>query len=419
MHPSPWRASSALALLALAFLTVRPAASQDGGYASAPGYAVTAAGDTLRGTLALLPDVLATRQVWFRGAQGSARYEPRHLLGYGFDGGDRYVRRLLPPAEGLEPELIFLRTLVEGELSLFAFAYAEALNSETLGGRQRTLERFALGDSSSQVRPVYVRRERVQTEGRVRLREDRQYVRALAVAFVRCPQEQARVESIPFRQRDLTEAVLRYNACVGAPAVAVVSGAEARRADLPVSVRAHISGGAYAADASFLSEPATGTLLRLGAELIVRPLLISQRSSIPIGLFFATAAMGKASVHSVYEGSDFARPRVGLSLGVRQSFALGGMEPFLGVGLHSAYFPSEDRKEILFPNPSPGVYRLPSWESGHHLEIGLSTPGSARLARAGGGLRYERSGMQHPNPFLRDRSVWQSRSASVFVTYQL
>jgi len=412
----------------LSLLVIQPTFAQQGA-PFVPGYVVTAAGDTLRGEVTDQIDALAARSVQFRPEPGAAgrMYSPAEIQGYGLDSGRRFVVLVVPPFAGRPAEPLFARPLVEGDaLSLYTFAAPVprmADDPDALSDRGDPTRYAVQGPGGQAVGLYYLRR--LQRDGGLQMVQDAQYRRALAVAFAECPDEQRRTARLPYRQRELSAAVLAYNACVGA-AFVVAPGAEAaRQGDIATEFAVRVSAGPkrfshhYGRMYSY-PEPrdlksAGGRSLSVEAIADHKLLLINPRLSVPVGLSFNLTSADEAwlsdkpSWPNYFSAEDFNRSRIALSVGTRYTLPMGRAGTSVAAGFLSGYLLGD--KQTVYSHIA--LAHFPSWEAGWYAEVSSRAAVSPRLSPVEVGLRYETTGIGYMNPFQGpSNSSWRTSSVS-------
>ncbi|RTQ50154.1 hypothetical protein EJV47_10995 [Hymenobacter gummosus] len=182
-------------LLTAAAVVFRLTAMAQAGFQ--PGYTVSASGDTLRGEVKLQSAPRNAVECRFRPAAAAPEQvlTPAQLRGYGA-AGQTFER--LP----LDTAAVFAEVLVKGPVQLL---YAAGTRTERYflrrGGR--------LTELRQQVTEV-------KRGAQVYIATTRMYRDTLAVAFRDCPKAVAYAQNAMFRLDDLSKAVYRYNACLGA-----------------------------------------------------------------------------------------------------------------------------------------------------------------------------------------------------------
>ena len=364
-----------LALLATLLLALPTSAQRDETYPFLPGYVVLASGDTLRGEVQDRIDMEHARGVHFRQEPTAEvrRYTPAQLRGYEYGSGRRYVSRTVVPRGGPPglsrrpptssdaetdplPTPYFLQVLVDGELDLYVLHL------------QAGDERYWIGGPEGTPAPLYVE-ERVQvteTDGRTRVVTDRQYVRALARAFAACPEQQRRADRVGYKRSSLIRAVVRYNECVGAPAVVASSESLRRRRALALHLAlrgglglATLSRGGLSGDSR--AAPYIGAL----AELEIRNL--PERVSIVAELALQKKGTTEGEIVAPLLGRHYDRWIADVSLGA-QYLLPRGPRPYLGTGFSIGYLLGDkERYRPIFTS-----YYPPDWEGGFYAELGVA-----------------------------------------------
>jgi hypothetical protein len=387
----------ALPLLLLSALPpLATATSAQGAAPFAPGYVVSAEGDTLRGEVQASIDLTAAREVVFRPGPDvdPQTFTPETALGYGDGDGRRYVARTVAPEFEGEEAGYFLQVLVDGRLDLFRLAVGPDDDRY-----------FVQGEGAEPV-GLYVTRDLVySTQGRGAGRRgtyeavQRPYRTSLARAFYGCPEAQAETVDLDLRQRDLVRAVVAFNECVGAPATVATAQATRERDELAWSVTPRLGAGAvYVSDdgpngwrATPQSAPYVGalveaTLLDLpGRTSISIEGSLQQKGRTPEGFVFPNAP--RVLPEDVL-GTTYAT----VAYGFRYAHTPWPVAPYVGLGFLNGFI-------LDAPEPSGNVFfrvEPPTTEAGVWAEVGAEVP------LAGGpltlGLRAERTALASASP---------------------
>lgn len=363
------------------------------------GYVVTADGDSLRGDLIALPEVLATREVRFRpeGQRRIVRYAPQALRAAGTDIGRRYETHRLVPGQHEPEQTLLLLTLLDGPVSLFAYSYDDRSTHEERRLVAYRPDRFAIRTESGEILPLYVRVEQRRSDGRESARElwgVQQYVSRLAQAFSGCEATRAGVEAIPFRQEALLEAVTAYNDCVGGSSRRVSEGTpRARQRIGPLAIR--LGSGAYALQEQGRETSGRGMHSTLSLQISITPLPAQSQLTLPVELSISNTSIDAGWRTAVFDGRDFSGTRLGGAVGVRYTLPVAPVAPFLGAGAQIIYAPRGEEMFIAFPQPHAGVHSVPDLERGTYLEVGgFGSRGWQQ--RLGVGLRYDATTQQAP-----------------------
>jgi hypothetical protein len=366
----------------------------------APGYVVTAAGDTLRGELAREPDLLATQRARFRpGPEAeAATYAPADLLAYGFDDGRAFERASVAPAQGLGEETLFLRLLVRGGVSLYTYALDVREGLDTQVGDRRLVgpQRYVLRDGGGVLRPLYQPVRAVLVNGEFYAVREQQYHQALTAAFAGCPAEQRRAARVAYRQRDLTAAVVRFNECVGAPVAQAAPDAARVQSDLAVALRVRAGAGAtrlfHPQELHGLQGTYQPTVPYLGVMADFHFPAASRNLSAPLELALRSHRVDDEAVGERRRPEDFERLGLAGSLGLRYFTDLpglaGGHVSVSGGILMGRLFGDRPHYRECYPHPGDPFmpcynWQMPAWESGNYVEAGM------QRGRLSAGARWE------------------------------
>jgi hypothetical protein len=347
-----------------------------------PGHVVTLAGDTIRGEIVILPDVDAARRVEFRpaGEDQILVLSSFELAAYATaDGREYFARNLVPTYEG-RLQLIFLRRLVEGPVTLYTYAYsvpAEAVSNrpDLLTDRDEII-RYAVETEDETVHPLYRLRWQ-ESGGAMTVLSDNIYQRTLAEVFASCEPMVRRASRVRYTRSDLVSAVLRYNECVGSPSVSTV--AASGRTRLGIGVSASLRGGLGAALVSNRGsgESADSRIAPYGGVTVE---IIGQRLPGRTALVTELAFKQKGTSAEAHESLSplaprhYNKPLIGLSLGVSHALDV-PWGPYANVGILTGHFIGQEAPYVSgFSLISPYA-----WESGFYAEVG------ARLATVGFG----------------------------------
>lgn len=222
-----------------------------------PGYIVELSGDTVRGLADYRGALRSTRRCEFKTAPGAATrsYLPSELRGYGFPGQKDFRSRLtpLPDSAGLPQtsRLFFLEVLVSGPASLYARRDRADITHYYL---QKQTSAQAL------VSELLFRRDKIEKDGSVFLRDVNTFRGTLNEAFADCQAVLPEVERALFKPSSLIGVVTSYNRCVQ-PATAVKKSKSGSKARLGVVVGAQVSklvfdGDTYQSRGHFVASPA-------------------------------------------------------------------------------------------------------------------------------------------------------------------
>ena len=347
--------------LALLVALAAPALAQP-----APGFVVTAAGDTLRGEVLLVPEAEYARGVTFRPAAGAApvRYGPADAVAFEVGDGRRYRRglfqvRAVREADPMTPNdrLAFARVVRDGTADLLALEVVEG-------------------------RPVYY----VQTDGDLvglylfetevggGVRRSRPlYRQTLLTVLGTCGTSEATYAELDYTEPDLARTVDAYNSCHDASYVVRTDGGAVRRATtVAFEVGADVSAGSFRRRGlratSRVDPAAQASRLRFAAE-VASPLLPR----------YARLVLGAEYAHDVARVQRYQTPlqlnTIHAALGLRVAGRVGGLDAHVGTGLMVGTV--LDRKVEAGP-PGTAVWAVPpgSTESsgGQYVEAGIRVP---------------------------------------------
>lgn len=263
-------------LLAFLLLAV-PALAQDTGTLR-PGYVVTAAGDTLRGALAVPSKTAQTNRVTLHGAADSVAsrtaptaFTPETAVAYGYDGGVRFVARtVLTDVDGSQQRTAFLRVLVDGPRALYElprvndrslfFVEGDAFPIEGLFEVTRTSERVLTGTRTYRIA---------------------RWTGTLTRATQDCRPLLNEVPELELREPSLVRYLVRYNACVepGYVHTEVGDTGLGRRYAFHFSVEGSLGTDQFAPSELFVQpdETATSLLLALRGSVLIEVLSAPER----------------------------------------------------------------------------------------------------------------------------------------------
>lgn len=386
--------------------------------AQTPGYVVQAPGDTLRGLITDVPDVVAGQRVQIvpEGASEARTYAAGDALAYGDAQGRRYAARTVPVEAGGSPSAYFLQEIVAGPLTLYVL--------QVRGGGEPV---YYVARSGGEPEGLFVARSPVAVPGRAGTLEVRNlYQTTLARATYDCPDVQARAARADLDRRDLVRLVGDYNECVGAERGAADVVATRRRSDLRFSVAPMVgvgvgylsrsdgtfrSGGASEIPAPGFRAAPQAPLPYVGVVLQVDLLQVSAGSSLTLGVAYqrksetpdefripAPDRFGRLLAEDVF-GNNFLTTTVGYQL----SFVGPGVAPYVGVGVVNGFVLDPQGPANAFVTPGPTT------ESGVYLQLGAETGGFSL------GVHAERTalGKVVPLPVFRGGGIYKNTAFTV------
>ncbi len=187
-----------------------------------PGYIVSLAGDTVRGTVDASASSRSGSECRFRpvGANTHDKYTPGQLGGYGLT-HDRFYESVVVPGAPAPADTaaqpVFLEVLVRGAASLYFFP------------EENLASHYFLRLGSGPVQPLVLRTDYVVENGTKFKREDALYKGTLAEALRACPATKAGIAKATLTTTSLSRLVRQYNDCVGGGQVVSEAAAARRR----------------------------------------------------------------------------------------------------------------------------------------------------------------------------------------------
>jgi len=369
----------------------------------APGYVVVTPGDTLRGELAELPDIVASREAHFRISpdQEVTVLTVLEIDEYGFDSGRRFLRRSLTPSDRLRPKTFFLQVLVEGRLSLYSYAFrVPDMHGTELLEDTDTYDRFAVEDENGSVHALYRLRWQ-QRGGEMHVRVDRRFERTLQLLYSDCPAEQARVRRLRFNRSDIVASVTRYNACTGSEAFTFDRDITRRRADVSLGYGVRVGASRATVRSAAGSGPARITpYVGLSGEIRLDVARIP--TAFVLETTYQRKGAGEGPVLHPFPSEYYDRDILGMNLGIRLAMRR-PIAPYLAGGVSWGWLLNQperyqpDSGGSIFIPRSHRTYRA---EMGAYAEAGVHLPyqGPGTLQA---GLRMESAGLYQGMAFGR------------------